>query len=158
MMNKVMRIFISFCAAFLLQACGAQPAQVLQPLPKSYSTQQCYVSEGEVNIWLEEKAEWDQLPAQTREAFSHVDINWQQERILLLSEGQKPSAGYDLKVEGWLLEQDYWQARKLVRTPAPDSLQAQMITSPCLLLVLPKTVKSFTLKNAANQEIGRWPY
>lgn len=157
-MQIVFRMLGYLVPSIFLFACGAQPAQVMQPLPKSYSSQQCYVSESELYIWLEEKSEWQQLPERTRNAFSHAAINWHKERILLLSEGQKPSAGYGLKVEGWLLEQNYWQATKRVRTPVPGSLQAQMITSPCLLLVLPKSVKSFTLKNSAGQELGRWPY
>lgn len=152
-----------FRAAFLsglafFAGCGAQPAHKIQPLPKTFLSTQCYVSQSDVNIWLEQESEWQQLPEQTRNEFSQASIDWTRERILLISEGQKPSAGYSLKLENWLLEQNYWQATKLQRSPAPGTLQAQMITSPCLLVVIPKSVKSFTLNDVSGNELGRWPY
>jgi hypothetical protein len=141
-----------------LFGCGSQPAQIIHTVPVSILSQQCYVSQSETYIWLEQEDEWLGLPEQTRQQFDQADVNWLEENILIVSYGQKPSAGYSIQLSNWLLEQNHWQVTRIVHQPAGDSMQAQMMTSPCLLVKIPKSIKSFTLNSEQGQTLGRWPY
>jgi hypothetical protein len=142
----------------LLSACGSQPALVTHSVPLSYQSQQCYVSQSETFIWLEQEDEWLSLPEKTRQQLEQAETNWLEENILIVSSGQKSSAGYGIELTNWLLEQNHWQVTRVAHQPARDSMQAQMITSPCVLVKIPKAIKSFTLTNEKGQALGRWPY
>ncbi|MBL1432770.1 MAG: protease complex subunit PrcB family protein [Gammaproteobacteria bacterium] len=69
-----------------------------------------------------------------------ANIDWQQERVLLLAMGRQASAGYSLTLassraihnNGELAISVLWQE------PEPHTMQAQLVTSPCLLVKLPR--------------------
>ncbi len=155
--NKYINVIVPVLL-IALTACGSQPAQIIHSVPISYSSQQCFVSQAESYIWLEQEDEWLTLPEKIRQQLAQANINWLEENILIVSGGQKPSAGYGIELTNWLLEQNHWQVTRIAHQPAADSMQAQMMTSPCTLVKIPKMVKSFTLHNGQGQALGRWPY
>jgi hypothetical protein len=141
-----------------LTACASQSEQLSFTVPQSFHSQQCFVSQGEAYIWLEQEEHWLELPASIRGQMSHAQVNWIEENVLLVSLGQKPSAGYGIELTNWLIEQDHWQVVRVSHQPAEGSMQAMMMTSPCVLVKIPKRVKSFSLLNEQGQALGRWPY
>lgn len=159
-MKKTLSVKILLVLAFplLIVACGSQPAQVTYSVPKGIQSQQCYITQSESFIWLEQEDEWLALPPKARQQFEQSAVNWLEENVLIVSSGQKPSAGYGVELSNWLLEQDHWQVTRVSHQPGADSMQAQMITSPCILVKIPKVIKSFTLNNEKGQALGRWPY
>ncbi len=141
-----------------LTACASQAELKLQAVPTSYHSQQCYITQNEGYIWLEQEDQWHELPAATKNQMKEGKVNWLEENVLIVSLGQKNSAGYDVQLNQWLLEQDHWQVTRRVNQPAPGSMQAMMMTSPCVMVKIPKQVKSFSLFNEQGQALGRWPY
>jgi hypothetical protein len=127
-------------------------------MPQSFNSQQCYITQKESYIWLEQESEWMELPESARHQFDQASINWLKENILIVSLGQKPTVGYQVTLTHWLLEQDHWQVVELVSSPRKGSMQAMMITSPCVLVKIPKSVKSFSLNNEDGKTLGRWSY
>lgn len=156
--REATKVLLLLTTSMILFACGSQPAQIIHKVPVSTLSQQCYVSQSETYIWLEQEDEWLGLPEQTRQQFGQTEVNWLEENILIVSQGLKPSAGYGIELTNWLLEQDHWQVTRIAQQPATDSMQAQMMTSPCLLVKIPKSIKSFTLNGEQGQALGRWPY
>lgn len=156
--KRTVKVILALIIPILLTACGSQPAQETYSVPKGDSSQHCYITQSPSYIWLEQEAEWLALPAQSRQQFEQTKVNWLEENILIVSHGQKPSAGYSIELSNWLLEQDHWQVTRISHQPAVGKMQAQMMISPCLLVKIPKTIKSFTLNDEQGKMLGRWPY
>lgn len=142
----------------LISACGSQPAQKVYQVPKSFASQQCFITQSESQIWLEQEEEWNELPEAAKQQFESAQIDFAKESVLIVSMGQKSSSGYHLELTNWLLEQDHWQVTRMAHQPPADAMLAQVITSPCLLVKIPKSIKSFTLNSEQGQTLGRWPY
>lgn len=147
---------IATLTAFFVASCSSQPNFENVAIPKSFHSQQCYITQGESYIWLEQEDEWLTLPEKSQQQFEQAQINWLEESILIVSLGQKPSASFDLKLTSWLMEQNHWQVERHVKTPKAGTMQATVITSPCVLVKIPKTIKSFTLKAENGAALGRW--
>lgn len=67
-------------------------------------------------------------------------VEFKHESVLLLAMGQRPTAGYQLALAQPSLRIDDGVAvvRVLWMEPAPSSAQAQVLTSPCAMLKLPR--------------------
>jgi len=156
-MNKNNYILAATMSLSLI-ACGSQPPQVTYAVPVSFQSQQCYVSQGESYIWLEQEDEWLALPRATQQQLQHAQINWLEDNVLIVSSGQQPSAGYGIELTNWLMEQNHWQVTRVTQQPTTGSMQAQMLTSPCMLVKIPKSIRSFSLKDEQGQALGYWPY
>jgi hypothetical protein len=156
--KKAVKVVLVLTVPFSVIACGSQPAQDVYSVPKGIHSQHCYITQSQSQIWLEQEDEWLALPPKARQQFEQVEVNWLEENFLIVSSGQRSSAGYGIALSNWLLEQDHWQVTRITHQPPAGSMQAQMITSPCLLVKIPKSIKSFTLKDEQGQTLGRWPY
>lgn len=68
------------------------------------------------------------------------EIDFSRSHLLFLSMGKKPTAGYRIVLDAEKLTfADHMAVvRVLWQEPTPDSIQAQMVTTPYLLLKLPK--------------------
>lgn len=67
-------------------------------------------------------------------------VDLARERVLLLARGRKPTPGYGIGLAESPLELEDGRARMSIRLqqPDPDRIQAQMITTPCALVALPR--------------------
>lgn len=67
-------------------------------------------------------------------------VEFKHESVLLLAMGQRPTAGYQLALDRRPLRIDENAAvvRVLWMEPAPGSVQAQVLTSPCAMFKLPR--------------------
>jgi hypothetical protein len=156
--KKYSRMLGLLMTSMTLLACGSQPAHVVYNVPVGIQSQQCFITQTESYIWLEQEAEWLALPVQFLQQFEAEKVNWLVDNVLIVSLGQKPSAGYGIELNNWLLEQDHWQVMRTMQKPMAGRMQAQMLTSPCIMVKIPKSIKSFTLNNTQGQALGRWPY
>ncbi|MBU0483701.1 MAG: protease complex subunit PrcB family protein [Proteobacteria bacterium] len=68
------------------------------------------------------------------------EIDFKTDQIFLISLGNKPSTGYSLSLSANLAEIDEGKINLpvAVKEPDPDKSYAQIITSPCVLLSMPK--------------------
>jgi hypothetical protein len=157
-MKNVASVVSAIMITSLLSACGSQPAQVVYQVPNTLTNQQCFVTQSEEQIWFEGEDEWNELPKGVRHKLGAEEIDFTKNNVLIVSAGQKPTSGYALELTNWLLEQDYWQVTRLLHQPAANGMSAQVITSPCLMVKIPKSIKSFTLNDEQGQSLGHWPY
>ena len=151
-------LFLATAILLILVGCGSQPAQPSYSVPQRAYSQQCNITQSESYIWLEQEDEWLALPEQARQQFEQEQIDWLKENVLIVSLGQKNTAGYDIELSQWLLEQDYWQVTRITRAPHAGKLNAMVMTSPCVMVKIPKSIKSFSLMNPEGRVLGRWPY
>jgi hypothetical protein len=79
-----------------------------------------------------------QLPAQDQSAAFDIDFNVS--RILIVHMGQKPTAGYSLKLDpdSCSISQETAYISLVLIEPAPGMVAAQVITNPYILLKLSK--------------------
>ncbi|MDR9425237.1 MAG: protease complex subunit PrcB family protein [Marinobacter sp.] len=63
-----------------------------------------------------------------------VDLS--RERLVFVTLGQKPKAGYSVGLDEFSVDQNSLTMRMRVREPAPDAMVAQVITSPCVVLAV----------------------
>lgn len=157
-MTRVVVLLSAILLTSLLSACGSQPAQIMYSVPKQIVSQQCFITQAESQVWLEREDEWNGLPENAKQQLSAAGIDFTRSNVLIISTGQKPTPGYSLELTNWLLEQDHWQVTRIARSPSVNSMKAQVITSPCLLVKIPKSIKSITINNEQGQPLGRWPY
>ena len=106
------------------QFCGMQSVAGLQLLTSVTAFDKWPGSIGSVN---------SSRPTVNAEFFSHHDM-------LVIQMGQQPNGGYRLSL---LKKQARISGHHLMisvrwQTPAPDTMQAQVITNPCLLLSIPR--------------------
>lgn len=157
-MKNVVSTVSAIMITSLLSACGSQPAQVIYQVPNTVAHQQCFITQSEEQIWFEGEDEWNELPKGVRHKLGAEEIDFTKSNVLIVSAGQKPTSGYALELTNWLLEQDHWQVTRLLHQPAANGMSAQVITSPCLMVKIPKSIKSFTLNDEQGQTLGHWPY
>ena len=133
--NLVASIMVVF-TAFFVASCSSQPNYESFAIPKSFHSQQCYITQGESYIWLEQEDEWLTLPEISQQQFEQAQINWLEENILIVSLGQKTTAGFDLKLTSWLMEQSHWQVERHIQMPKAGTMQARISPgAPFLSLV-----------------------
>ena len=67
------------------------------------------------------------------------DVNFTKSVLLLIEMGRMPSAGYgvDLADETVLIDNEIAELNILWREPAPEYLHAQVISNPCIIVMLP---------------------
>lgn len=67
-------------------------------------------------------------------------VDWAREAVLLVGMGQRPTAGYGVELlsSAAPVKEGVAGVRVAFRSPAADALTAQVITSPCLFLALPR--------------------
>jgi len=63
-------------------------------------------------------------------------IDFEQEHLVLVGLGQKPTGGYGLTLTSAEIVDDQLQVAVKVRQPAPDSLVTQALTTPCAVIAV----------------------
>jgi len=122
-------------------AAGADDAQA-QLL---WSAAQCGVERAGAR-WVADRKEFDTIVVR---AASHQvgaepaqveGVDFAQQRVVLITRGRKPTPGYGIELAESPLRIDDERALLTVRLaePDPDAMQAQMLTTPCALVALPR--------------------
>ncbi len=128
----------------VLSACNHQPASeitlVIQPV---YSSNVCNLDEPVLKR-INSQSEFDQLLQSMPKNFGmhemfEPEINFEKEMLILYGIGKKPSSGYsiDLYKSDAVFKDNKLYLPIRIKSPASDSVQAQMISSPCKVLLLP---------------------
>ena len=75
--------------------------------------------------------------------------------LIAISRGPQPTAGYSIAFESAMLDQGTARLSVRWQTPAADTVQAQVITHPCLVVALPRVaVKRVTVADQSGQTLG----
>lgn len=84
-------------------------------------------------------AQWERLPFnQQRFGGSLPDPLETGRWVLLIAQGRKPTPGYGLTLTDSRLTGKTLEIRVAAHSPAPGQAMAQMITTPCLILSIPR--------------------
>ena len=141
-------LLLAGCAPALTPGAGAVPAGQLHGEKLSatvlHNTLQCGSGDLEPRaIWINDPQRLDQryrqISQSEAERATPPVLDFNREAVLLISMGQRPTGGYLLNYQeqpiyfdGGILDVEVsWQE------PLPGYTQAQVITTPCLLLRLP---------------------
>lgn len=145
-MNKVVFI-ISFL--FSLAACSDQQI----PFETIYSSNHCAVTEEQLVV-IHSMAELKKIVSSKPKTFIQKtpvlpNIDFEQQSLVLLAIGQKPTVGYSLQITGKqaLLDDEKLILPISIINPDPSMMHAQVITSPCKVLSLPKIQLSDIVMN-----------
>ncbi|MGM0570208.1 protease complex subunit PrcB family protein [Marinobacter sp.] len=64
------------------------------------------------------------------------DHDFSREHLLLVAAGRKPSGGYGVRLESGRLEGSVLALSMTLRTPSPDQMVTQALTSPCAVVAV----------------------
>ncbi|MDO6823170.1 protease complex subunit PrcB family protein [Marinobacter sp. 1_MG-2023] len=80
-----------------------------------------------------------ELPTQNMAVQQLREVDLEQEHLLFVTLGQKPTGGHSLSLASAEVESSDNMLRltMVVRAPAPGSMAAQVITSPCAVIAIP---------------------
>ena len=140
MSRVVLRLVAALACGALLLACAAPAATSAPQWSATASFERCPWSFGQAGVdVIRERAAWEQLLAQAKPIPASVQV-WKpqfdaKQAIVLVRAGMKPSAGFSLQLQAPAAP----QAGKALRLPvlqtrpAPGTLQASVVTSPCAI-------------------------
>ena len=128
----------------LIQGCaraGDGTGAVLAP-ELLYGNSQCGDLDRPAVAWIASPEAWRQLYGEVTSPRMNPPpapaVDFSREGVLLIAMGQRPSAGYGLSLEGETTVRDGVLAVRVDwREPQPGYRQAQVVTSPCLLVKVP---------------------
>ncbi len=66
-------------------------------------------------------------------------LDWRSQVAVGVWLGERPTAGYGLSLSGSRLQDERLELVVQRETPAPDTMVAQVITYPCLIVAVPRT-------------------
>jgi len=147
MTNNILRSAVwVITATFGLSACAALNDSSVKTLPVNeiYSAAICNINKQGITEIKDKEALQDML----KKANSHrlnskpkdlSQIDFSISQVYLITMGTRPNAGYALKVTSHeaSLENGALNLPIQVELPSPNSMYAQMMTSPCTLISLP---------------------
>ena len=107
-----------------------------------FSDGQCGGLERPAVVWIASPSDWRSWYGRIMSLRMNPPpapvVDFSREGVLLIAMGQRPSAGYGLSLEGETTVRDGVLAVRVDwREPQPGYRQAQVVTSPCLLLKVP---------------------
>lgn len=146
-LNYARGLFPVLFALLLLTACAAatpDDAPGLEvPVTVLYSNSQCGASRQSFQaVWIDRPEGLQQIPGRvaSRESLDRLRWNPDTEGALWLSMGRRPTGGYHLEsaAPAARVQNGVATVRIRLQKPAADRFVTQVITSPCLLLKLPK--------------------
>lgn len=113
------------------------------PVDALYGDSQCGGLERPIVIWIAGAAEWrsqyGRIVSPQMSLPSPPMVDFSREGVLLVAMGTRPSAGYGLSLAGAsaTVRDGVLSVRVDWREPPPGYRQAQVVTSPCLVLKVP---------------------
>ena len=135
------KVLIGILLGGHLTACSHQSINV----KSLFSSNNCAIKQQQLTV-LDSQQALDTLLAGIPRRFSEtapptVDADFQQQNLILLALGQKPSLGYaiQLKQHDARIKDDTLYLPVDILEPSQNSFQAQVITSPCAVFSIPKT-------------------
>ena len=130
---------------YISSACSHQPDAIKTlPVQSIHASNICAITEPVIKS-IDSQAELNHLLQSMPKKFGlgemfEPDINYQGEMLILYATGQKPSSGYSIelyKSDASLIDEKLHLPVR-TRRPAEGTAQAQMITSPCAIFLLPR--------------------
>jgi hypothetical protein len=123
-------------ALLILTACSSQPL-TLDPV---YQSGQCGVQSKALRL-LEDPSALERLAQQPFNGATAVpEVDFDTHWVVLAAWGQKSTAGYSVTLEDDNAEirDGALQLPIVFEAPQPDTMQAQVMTAPCLVVAVPK--------------------
>jgi len=149
----------------LLAGCQHLPTEE-PPIRVLYRSSQCGPAPEFSVSWLADQASldraWRRLSAQRLDSTPPPALTAAGHGALLIHQGEQPSAGYGVALAAERLQRDgdAAQATLVVQLtqPAPGTLNAALITSPCLLLeIAPGGYQRLQVNDQSGQTLARVP-
>ena len=141
----MIRSLVAVSLTLVLASCGATEQRKLS-LEQVFHSSNCAVAEP-VGTIITDQSQWLAITGADGNLLRDSADTGASERyqilvadslLVLVAAGSKPSAGYDIRIDtdNWKLQGDTLLLRVQQTSPAPDSMQASVITSPCVVVAI----------------------
>jgi protease stability complex PrcB-like protein len=120
--------------ALLIGIAGGPPAPDLRTL--AHGPQSGITAPRQVVVTSE--ADWEKLWAEHAAGRGRPAVDFNREIVAAIFMGGRPTAGYDIDVTAVRRDGDGTIVEYRERTPPPDAITAQVLTSPFVIVALPK--------------------
>jgi len=151
MNQRIIKPLVLASLLILLSACNHKTL----PVSTIYSSNQCAIAERKMSpvTSIKELAEIIQAkPRQFNEKPQALpEVDFTNQSLIVLALGHKPSAGYSINLnrKTAVLQGNKLHLSVSFKAPDANSIQAQVITSPCKVLSLPKVEYSEIVLDSA---------
>lgn len=126
--------------AITLTACAGngEPDSMQEPVARQVTAaSQCGFSEPGL-VYMDSRQRLEQVTgARGVNLTAMVDHDFSREHLLLVAAGRKPSGGYGVALEGSRMEGGTLEVIMALRSPSPDQMVTQALTSPCAVVAVP---------------------
>ena len=143
--KKLFKYLGLLCLLYISSACSYQHASIASlDIETVYHSNNCG-KEKPVIKRIDSAAELNKLLQSMPKKFGldemfEPSVNYQNQMLIFYAIGQKPSSGYNIelyKTDASLIDKKLHLPIRVTQ-PAKGSMQAQMITSPCAVYLLPR--------------------
>ena len=138
----ILKLLLIALFTSVIGACSEKSKTI--PLQTIYSSNNCAIPV-QVLKSINSATELDLLLQSFPKSFSNpspinIQINYQKQVLILFALGRKPSSGYSIKLENKfaILKGEKLYLPISIHQPDESSYQAQLITSPCRIISIPK--------------------
>ena len=123
---------------------GDTLADQVVPLHSMFSSANCGIIKPVINR-INNQSELDQLLSQVLNGIQpkpvlNIEVDYTRQSLIVVALGEKPTAGFYLKIESneaRIRNNKLYLPLRIIQ-PDKDSIQAQVITSPCQIFSVPK--------------------
>lgn len=129
-----MKLFVCVLITFAVSACTAGPEQSRAHASEAWSGAHC-VTDGP----RQQRLSTAQL--QQSAWAEHIQPSEPAQSLLIVRAGSRPTAGYTLRLAQQSRQHGKLQLVIEERQPAPDTMRAQVMTSPCIALWVPAAME-----------------
>ncbi|MBI3898786.1 MAG: protease complex subunit PrcB family protein [Gammaproteobacteria bacterium] len=143
-----LRSIAMLAALSLVSGCTAETKSAqteILPVRQLYASGDCGRADPEPAAkWITQSEQWEAIHQRlTRQILpqpSPPAVDFEKSGVLLVEAGQRPTAGYRLALTQSTVERTDSTARITLdwKTPPADAMTAQVLTSPCVMIELPK--------------------
>lgn len=126
--------------AVMLSGCAADHgpgASSVPPARQVTAASQCGFSEPGL-VYMDSRQRLEQVTGARGLNLTAMETHdFSREHLLLVAAGRKPSGGYGVALEDSRMEGDTLEVTMALRSPSPDQMVTQALTSPCAVVAVP---------------------
>lgn len=122
---------------FFITACQLSESQTIRPLKLHFQSTQCQIIKPGIQV-IENKQQWQKYISRKPKNFGSQPKEpiLTQQQLVIISAGQKPNNGYQLRLADFGGTVKQWEMTIPVTLKKPSGITNSVITTPCMMILV----------------------